>query len=99
MYAPDAVVRQTGGLGPAAEMDQVSFAQIHRETGLRGRQVLPTFRCVAMVHLDRVPGTPEAIVWLDVAELVRERRLTVAFGLRMIEGKPRVGWCTLAARA
>jgi len=99
MYAPDAVVRQIEGLGPAADIDPASFAQIHRQASLRGEQAPPTFRCVAVAHLDRAPGTADAVVWLDVAEMAgAERRLTAAFGLRMIEGAPRVGWCTLAAR-
>lgn len=99
MHAPDAVVRQSEGLGPAGGMDPALFAREHREANLRGSQALPVYRCIAVVHVDTAPSeAAETVIWLDAIETRTQRALSAALGLRTVERSLRVVWCTFAAR-
>ena len=98
MHAADAVVRYPESVGPAKGIDRAEFARAHREISLAGRDALPQFLSSATLLEPADTQAPEAVAWFEVTETRTQRSLIAALGYQTIDGTPRIGWCTLAAR-
>ncbi len=98
LHTPDAPVRHAEGMGPAASIDPVEFAGLHRDISLRGGARLPGFSDPVLLQATASAEAPESVSWFEVRETSAARRPVVALGARTTEGVPRIVWCTLAVR-
>jgi len=98
MHAADAIVRYPEGSGPARGIERAAFAHAHREINLRGQDSLPRFTCAKRLDVPVDIDAAESVLWFEVIETREQRSLIAALGLKIVDGMPRIGWCTLAAR-
>lgn len=98
VHAPDAPVRHSQGIGPAAGIDEVEFARAHHNLSSEGGDRLPAFSDPMLLQAAGSADAGESISWFEVLEPRQARRHVIAMGARMTEGISRVVWCTLADR-
>lgn len=98
MHAGDAPVRQGEGVGPAVAIDPEEFARAHREISLQGGNRLPAFSDPVFLQTTVSANPAESVTWFELRETREARRVTVALGTRLSDGRSRVVWCTLADR-